>query len=132
MVFEIHQAFEREFTVTEEIYQGFIRIFRDENPLHTDERFARARGFRGPVMHGNILNGFLSYFVGEVLPSKELIIHSQEISYKHPVYLNDTLRLKAVVSEIHESVNAVVFKFQFYDPAGNTAARGKIQIGILS
>jgi 3-hydroxybutyryl-CoA dehydratase len=132
MIFEVNQGFEREFTVSDEIYQGFIRLFHDKNPLHTDGEFAKARGFKGPVMHGNILNGFLSYFIGELLPSKDVIIHSQEISYKKPVYLNDTLTFRAVVGEIYESVNAVVFKFQFYNQAGESAARGKIQIGILS
>ena len=69
-------CFEARFTVTEETYLGFISLFKDKNPLHTDATFARLRGFDDKVMHGNILNGFLSYFIGECLPMKNVIIHS--------------------------------------------------------
>jgi 3-hydroxybutyryl-CoA dehydratase len=130
-MFQVNDGFEGEFTVSDDVYGGFIRIFRDRNPLHTDSAFAVGKGFRETVMHGNILNGFLSYFIGEMLPVKYVIIHSQEINYKKPVYLNDTLKLKAAVKEIHESVNAVVFKFSFSNSAGETVAKGNIQIGIL-
>ena len=61
------QEFSHTFQVTESVYRGFIEIFKDKNPLHTDEAFARSKNFQGKVMHGNILNGFLSYFIGECL-----------------------------------------------------------------
>jgi 3-hydroxybutyryl-CoA dehydratase len=125
------QNFEAEFTVSPEIYRGFIGLFGDKNPMHTDSAYAAARGFKGIVMHGNILNGFLSYFIGELLPVKNVIIHTQEISYRKPVYLNDRLFFKAKVSEIHESVNVAVFKFSFTNQTGETAAKGSIQIGFL-
>jgi acyl dehydratase len=130
--FEINESFEKEFTVSNDVYSGFIRLFQDRNPLHTDQAFAIGKGFRGVVMHGNILNGFLSYFIGEMLPVKNVIIHSQEINYKKPVYLNDTLKLKAAVKEIHESVNVVMFKFRFFNQANEIVAKGNIQVGILA
>ena len=83
------------------------------------------------MMYGNILNVFLSYFIGECLPTEEVIIHSQEISYKHPVYQNDVLRLYASVDGVYESVNAVTFKFRFVNSQELIVAKGKIQIGVL-
>lgn len=124
-------TFNRSFAVTEKIYSGFIELFADKNPLHTNEAFAIEKGFEGRVMHGNILGGFLSFFIGECLPSKNVIIHSQEIKYLHPVYLGDTLEFNAVISEVFESVNAVEFKFSF-EKSGKRIAKGKIQIGLLS
>jgi acyl dehydratase len=126
------QNFEAEFTLTPEIYRGFIALFNDKNPMHTDSAYAAARGFKGILMHGNILGGFLSYFIGEMLPVKNVIIHTQDISYRKPVYLNDRLFFKARVSEVHESVNVTVFKFSFTNLAGETAAKGNIQIGFLT
>ena len=70
-------------------------------------------------MHGNILNGFLSYFIGECLPTKKVIIHSQDIQYKNAVYLNDTLDFKAVIIGVYESVNTVEFKFDFKNESNN-------------
>jgi acyl dehydratase len=130
--FEIGATFEQEFTVFDNIYNGFIRLFQDRNPLHTDQAFAIGKGFRGVVMHGNILNGFLSYFIGEALPVKNVMIYSQEINYKKPVYLNDRLTLKAIVGEVHESVNVVMFKFRFFNQANEIVAKGNIQVGLLA
>lgn len=129
MHLELNQQFELKFTVTESIYLGFIENFQDKNPLHTNESFAVSKGFKSKVMHGNILNGFLSYFIGEALPSKDVIIHSQEIQFKNPVYLNDDLVLKAEVSGIYESVKAIEFKFKFINTELKVIAKGKIQIG---
>jgi acyl dehydratase len=129
--FKENENFTAEFTVSQEIYDGFIKLFGDRNPMHTDPAFAAGKGFKGIIMHGNILNGFLSYFIGEILPVKNVIIHSQEINYRKPVYLNDRLTLKARVSEVHESVNVVIFKFSFITGTGETAAKGTVQTGIL-
>jgi 3-hydroxybutyryl-CoA dehydratase len=132
MKFELNEQFKQNFQVTDTVYSGFILTFGDKNPLHTDETFAREKGFKGRVMHGNILNGFISYFVGECLPIKNVIIHSQEIQYKHAVYLNEQLSFEAVVAGKYESVNAVEFKFTFKNAQLKTVSKGKIQIGILS
>jgi 3-hydroxybutyryl-CoA dehydratase len=82
-------AFTEEFEVTEKIYSVFRDAFNDHNPLHIDEAFARQKGFQSIVMHGNILGGFISYFIGECLPMKNVVLHTQEIKYLRPVYMND-------------------------------------------
>jgi len=124
-------AFAREYRVTEKVYRGFIDLFGDRNPLHTNAEFARAKGFPSEVMHGNILGGFLSHFIGECLPTKHVIIHSQEIKYLKPVHLDDALAFTAEVKEVFESVGVVEFGFEFRNAAGVKAAKGKINIGIL-
>jgi 3-hydroxybutyryl-CoA dehydratase len=123
--FEIH------FKISEDLHAGFIQLFNDKNPLHVDESFAVEKGFKGKVMHGNILNGFLSYFIGECLPIKDVIIHSQEIKYIRPVYLNDALTLTAHIHDFFESVNVAEIKFLFTNSESVKIAKGKISIGIL-
>jgi 3-hydroxybutyryl-CoA dehydratase len=118
------------FIVSDKVYTGFLNTFNDRNPLHTNHDYAVSKGFRSCVMHGNILNGFLSYFIGECLPTKDVVIHSQQINYNLPVYLNDELTFDAELSEIHEAVNAYEFKFHFTNTDGIKVARGKIQIGL--
>lgn len=129
--FKEGETYEHEFVVTETVYTAFQQCSCDKNRLHTDEDYARAKGFSGKVMYGNILNAFVSCFIGECLPTDEVIIHSQEISYKQPVYQNDALRLCAYVDGVYESVNAVTFKFRFTNSQGVVVAKGKIQIGVL-
>lgn len=131
MMFKVDDVFVENFIVSNEIYNGFITLFKDRNPLHTEIQFAQSKGFQSEVMHGNILNGFISYFIGEGLPTKNVMIHSQEIQFKNPVYLNDCLQFKATIIGVYDSVNAVEFKFDFKNASGKTVAKGKIQIGLL-
>ena len=119
------------FKVSPDIYQGFISLFKDTNPLHTDEKFAVSKGFTSKVMHGNILNGFISYFIGECLPVKDVLIQTQEIKYLKPVYVNDQITLHAEIDEVYESVNTIDFKYFFENRDKVKVAKGKIQIGLL-
>jgi 3-hydroxybutyryl-CoA dehydratase len=119
------------FNVSPHIYEGFISTFKDNNLLHTDEKFALSKGFTGKVMHGNLLNGFLSYFIGECLPSKNVLIQTQEIKYLKPVYMNDQLTLCAEIEDVYESVNTIDFKYYFENQDKLKVAKGKIQIGLL-
>lgn len=126
----IGDKFTEHFLVSAEVHSGFIAIFGDRHPLHTDAQYAVARGFRSEVMHGNILNGFLSYFVGECLPDREVMILSQEIKYRRPVYLGDRLTLEVEVADVHHSVNVVEFACKFHNVAdGKIVASAKINVG---
>lgn len=122
--------FNLKFKVETYVYMGFRQIFHDNNPLHTEIEYARKKGFKDIVMQGNILNGFVSYFIGEGLPVKDVIIHSQQISFISPVYLNDELNFTAIIDEVFESVKVVKFKFSFKNDSGKTVAKGTIQIGL--
>jgi 3-hydroxybutyryl-CoA dehydratase len=125
-------TFQHEFQLDEFVYTNFIQTFHDKNPLHTNQAFARNKGFQDKVMHGNILGGFLSFFIGECLPTKEVIIHSQEIKYKRPVYLNQNLLFNAEIVGLFESVKSIEFSFVFSDITESVVfAKGKIQIGII-
>ena len=124
-------TYTQRFQVSSEVYRGFIDLFKDQNPLHTDGAFAKAKGFKGVVMHGNILNGFVSYFVGECLPIKDVMIYSQSIKYSLPVYENDELEFNAEVTGYFESVGAWEIKYYFKNADGKKVAKGELQIGRL-
>ena len=113
MIFKLGDTFNKTFIITEATFQGFMHLFNDRHPLHTNEQFAIDKGFKGKVMHGCILNGFLSYFIGECLPSKNIIIHSLEMHFKNV------------------TVNAVEFKYSFKNTEAKIVAKGKFQIGLL-
>lgn len=118
------------FKVTPEVYRVFLEVFNDRNLLHTDGAYAQSKGFKGPVMHGNILNGFVSYFIGECLPFRDVVIHTQSIKYTSPVYLDDSLDFNAEITGVFESVRAYEFKYYFSN-AGKKVASGTFQIGLL-
>lgn len=126
----IGDKFTEHFEVSSDIHKGFIALFGDRHPLHTDAGYAQDRGFPSEVMHGNILNGFLSYFVGECFPDREVMILSQEIKYQRPVYLGDKLTLAVEIADIHHSVNVIELTCKFRHATSNkVVASAKINLG---
>ena len=113
-----YSEYRHQFIVDEHVLQGFQLCSGDFNPLHNDESFAKRKGFSQCVMYGNVLNCFVSYFIGEMLPTQEVIIHSQEINYRQPVYMGDTLDFTAKVDEVYDMVNTVSFTFNFRNGGG--------------
>lgn len=130
-LFKNMQIVKRQFVVTQEIYDAFQKCSGDMNPLHTNEIFAKEKGFPGCVMYGNIINAFVSTLIGMCLPTPDVIIHSQEIQYKNPVFMDDVLTAEMKTNDVFESVNAVELKFSFKNASGKIVSKGKVQIGIL-
>ena len=40
MILKLGDKFQEKFILANEIYQGFMEIFKDKNPLHTNHLFA--------------------------------------------------------------------------------------------
>lgn len=122
------------YKVTPEVYYSFQRCSNDFNPLHTDAVFAKQKGFETPVMYGNILNAFISHFVGMLLPSREVMIQSQDISFHKPVFLNDDILMEASLDSVSEAVNVIIYKLKFYrigEPKNTLVAKAHVQIGLI-
>ncbi len=120
-----------EYVVTEDVYRCLVGPFGDVSPIHVDEAYAKERGFSGRVVHGAILNGFLSHLVGVHFPGKRSLIQSVNIQYKAPSYLGDALRLDATVAQKVESVRAIVLEVLFTNTTqGRVVAKAKVQVGV--
>lgn len=123
------------YKVTPDVYYSFQRCSNDYNPLHTDKAFAERKGFEGCVMYGNILNAFISHFVGMLLPNREVMIQSQDINFHKPVYLNDEILLEAGIDTVSEAVNIINYKLKFRrikdGEKPELVAKGHVQIGLL-
>lgn len=131
---EQSQHIECRYKVTEEVYKAFQIVSGDMNPLHTDANFALSKGMPDKVMYGNILNAFVSHFVGMQLPSPDVIILAQDINYHQPVYLSDEIVLDAKVDEYSEAVKMVSYKLVFYkvlDDSKQKVAKGHVQIKLI-
>lgn len=124
-------SFSQVYTVSESVYQVFTEVFQDRNPLHVDEAYAMEKGFRGKVVHGAALVGFLSHFVGEVLPLKNIVVHTYTIHFAQPVYLHQTVELQVTIVEYYDSVRTYEAKFSFFNPEKSRVSKGTIHFGTI-
>ncbi len=129
---QIGDVINYEFVIDTQKHREFISVSGDNNPLHTSSSFARKKGFESIVMHGNILNCFVSYLIGELLPTKDVLILSQEIKFAKPLYMDETLIMRAVIKEYFEFLPGYEIKFDFKNKtAGEKKAFGKVLIKII-
>ncbi len=121
------ESFRQTYTISDDIYQRFLNLFGDASPLHVDDGVAVRCGFSGKLMHGAILNGFISNFVGMNFPGKRTLELGVEIRFLKPTYVGDVLELEATVKERLESRRVVVLHFVFRRDA-TAVARGIVSV----
>ena len=51
-MFKVGDKFNSQFKISKDIYDGFVNIFNDKNPMHVDIDFAKNHGYSEIVMHG--------------------------------------------------------------------------------
>ncbi|MFB7139692.1 MaoC family dehydratase [Gottfriedia sp. NPDC056225] len=87
-----------EVKITAELIEQFAAISTDVNPIHLLDDFAEESIFKERIAHGMLICSFISSVLGTKLPGKNTIYLSQEVFFKAPVKINDTI--KVIVSVI--------------------------------
>jgi 3-hydroxybutyryl-CoA dehydratase len=121
--------FEQQYVITPEVYEKFLDLFGDTSPLHVSDETARSCGFSARLMHGAILNGFISNFVGMNFPGKRTLELGVEIHFVKPTYAGDVLTLHARVQERLESRKVLVLQFRFLRDRA-PVAKGRVSVMI--
>lgn len=130
---DIYVGLKEEFqvTVSEEMLTQFCSITKDVNPLHTDEAFAKEKGYDSKVAYGMLTASFLSTLAGVYLPGERSLIHSVDSKFTKPVYVGDTLTVSGQVTECNEIFSVFTMKTVIVNQKGEKVLRGKMQIGVL-
>ena len=105
---EVGQKAVREYQFTPERVDAFADLVGDHAPIHTDETFARSKGFVGKIVHGLFVGSIFSGLLGEELPGPRSVINSLLLKYRGPVPVGATVRYEAQVKQIVVAVGAVV------------------------
>ena len=82
---------------TEEDIQTFGDLSGDYNPLHFDEEWAKRTIFGSRIAHGILTAGLVSNAIGMKLPGTGTIYLSQQMRFKKPVRINDTITARVEV-----------------------------------
>lgn len=86
-------------TIAGDDVKTFAELSGDHNPLHMNDEFAASTRFGTRIAHGAISNAVISTVLGMKLPGPGALYASQEVKYRKPVFLGDTLTVRAEVVE---------------------------------
>lgn len=127
--FSIDQTMQVTYEMNEMVFLNYMTAFQDTNRIHTDEEIAKKLGFKGKVMHGGIINGFISNFIGVHFPGDLSLIHYVQIDYHSPLFLNDKVVITGKINQIIDSIKALVINLRITNNEGTLLAKAKVQVG---
>ena len=94
-------------TITEWDVYTFAGLSGDLNPAHINEEYAKTTRFGGRIAHGMLSAGLISAVIGMQLPGPGTIYLGQELSFRAPVRIGDTVTIRKA-GEIIPEILAVV------------------------
>jgi len=97
-------------TVTEADLVLFAGISGDSNPVHMNELYASGTVFKGRIAHGMLSASFVSTAIGTKLPGPGAIYCSQNLRFKAPVRIGDTVEARVTVTDIIPEKRRIALK----------------------
>ena len=115
-------------TVTEYDVYTFAGVTGDFNPVHIDAEFAKTTMFQGRIAHGMLSAEFISAVLGTALPGKNTIYLGQELQFKAPVKIGDTVTATVEVLEKIEGKNRLILRTTVTNQDGVLVTDGKATV----
>jgi 3-hydroxybutyryl-CoA dehydratase len=115
-------------TIRDEDVRRFAEITGDFNPVHVDEEFARNSLFGGRIAHGFLTGALISTVFGTILPGPNTIYLSQELNFKAPVKIGDTITAECEVLEKKDAKKILKFKTQVKNQSGKVVLDGQATV----
>lgn len=115
-------------TVSEYDVYSFAGLSGDFNPVHINAEFAEKSMFKGRIAHGMLSAAFISAVLGTALPGANTIYLAQELAFKAPVKIGDTVTATVEVIEKIEAKNRLILKTTVTNQAGTVVTDGKATV----
>lgn len=115
-------------TVSEHDIYTFAGITGDFNPIHVDAEFAKQTMFKERIAHGMLSAGFISAVLGTIMPGPTNLYMSQELLFKAPVKIGDTVTATVELIEKIEEKHRLIFRTTVTNQDGVLVIDGKAKI----
>lgn len=97
-------------TITDADVKAFAGVSGDHNPVHLSEEYAKDSRFKERIAHGLLTASFFSAIFGTKLPGEGCVYAGQNLQFKRPVYLGDTVVAKVTVTAVDVLKKRVTFE----------------------
>lgn len=107
-----------------ETVEQYARLVGDDNPVHLDAEYAAKSFFKKRVAHGLLAGGLISAVLGTRLPGPGAIYLSQELEFKRPIDIDETITAKVRVTEKHDRHRKIKLRTWVENRAGQIVIDG--------
>jgi len=124
---EIYQV-ERTFT-TQDV-RAFAELSGDFSPLHVDPTYAQSTEFGACVVHGLLLASLFSHLVGMRIPGKHALYLGQDLAFRKPVLVGETITASARVVGKNEATHTLSLETDIRTADGRIAVSGSAKVKV--
>lgn len=125
MTLEIGITAQRTQVITDEAIRAFAQASGDTNPVHLDDAYAATTPFGRRIAHGMLSASIISAVLGNDLPGPGTIYLGQELKFKAPVYVGDTLTAKVELVKYREDKRIATFRTTCTNQNGVVVVEGE-------
>ncbi|AAV93445.1 bifunctional enoyl-CoA hydratase/phosphate acetyltransferase [Ruegeria pomeroyi] len=106
----------------------FAVMSGDVNPAHVDEEYARSDMFHEVVAHGMWGGALISAVLGTELPGPGTIYLNQNLSFRRPVGLGDTVTVRVTVASKDAGTKRLKLDCLCVNQDGETVIKGQAEV----
>jgi acyl dehydratase len=120
---EVGNAYEIEFSFTQDQVNDFCKISGDFNPLHWDEAYAATTPFKKPIIHGALIASVFSRVMGMKFPGEGSVYLKQISEFKRPLFVGTTYKAKFEIVSTNPAKHTAEIATQVFE-----LERGKLMV----
>ena len=111
-------------TFSHDDIERFAALSGDDNPIHLNDEFAKQSTFGKRVVHGMLVSSLFSGLLGNKLPGQGTVYLGQNIQFKAPVFIDDTVTATVEVTSLREDKPIAVMSTRCVNALGTVVIEG--------
>ncbi len=131
MDLKVGDTFSKSRKVTDELVRKFAEVSGDYNPIHLDDEFAKNTRFGKRIAHGMLGGAFISAVLGYEFSVRKIVYLSQTLKFVAPVFIGDTVTVKATVTNIRQDKPIVTVETVCENQNGEILIKGEAVLMML-
>lgn len=112
-------------TITDEAIRAFAQASGDTNSIHLDEAYAATTPFGRRIAHGMLTASIISAILGNDLPGVGTIYLGQDVKFKAPVFIGDTVTATVELIKYREDKRIATFRTTVTNQDGVLVVEGE-------
>ncbi|MBZ0189921.1 MAG: MaoC family dehydratase [Candidatus Obscuribacterales bacterium] len=114
--------------VTDDDIVAFAALSGDINPVHLDAEYAATTPFNRRIAHGMLTGSYISTVLGTILPGPGAIYLEQNLKFRAPVYIGDTVTASVTVESYDPAKGIAILKTDCANQDGLVVIEGTAKI----